>query len=181
MAAARRDGHCIVSRVYGFMGWRCVVIRCSCDDGCRRIDARCASRCGFSVSAAQMLSAVAPDLFRFVDFRLYCLSGRILELDSYLVYVSFSTKYDAPLATRSAPNVSGGSWARPSPNCTIPRCRSASARTPTPASSAISIFYASVMVDPDSIPEPLNDGLAKSASGGDGLLAKPLIVARSQR
>ena len=27
MAAARRDGRCIVSRVYGFMGWRCVVIR----------------------------------------------------------------------------------------------------------------------------------------------------------
>ena len=94
---------------------------------------------------------------------------------------SFTTKYDAPLATRSAPNVSGGSWARPSPNCMIPRCRSASARTPTPASFAISIFYASVMVDPDSIPEPLNDGLAKSASGGDGLLANPRIVARSQR
>lgn len=75
----------------------------------------------------------------------------------------------------------GGSWARRSPNCMIPRCRSASVRMPIPASSAISIFYASVMVDPDSIPEPLNDGLAKSASGGDGLLANPRIVARSQR
>ena len=139
MAAARRDGRCIVSRVYGFMGWRCVVIRCSCDDGRRRIDARCASRCGFSVSAAQMLSAVAPDLFRFVDFRLYCLSGRILELDSYLAYVSFSTKYDAQLATRYAPNVSGGSWARRSPNCMIPRCRSASVRMPIPATNRLTL------------------------------------------
>ena len=38
-----------------------------------------------------------------------------------------------------------------------------------------------VATNSDPMPEPLNDEPAKSASEGDGLLANPRIVARSQR